>query len=224
MTTRVEQAGSKRKGHKWFAALFDKLSESHERTFMKEIRPRIVGGAQGRVLEIGAGTGHSLPHYQGRKFEELVLTEPDPYMMQRLREKFDKSSIEAQVIEAPAEELPFPDASFDTVLSMHVLCSVGDLNKSLSEVRRVLKPAGQFRFFDHVRSRNTIGAFAQDIVLPAWSWFGAGCHPNRDVAAAVEKAGFRLLEHERMRPFSLAQSLLICAFARPHVYGVATPA
>ena len=224
MTTRVEHRASNRKGHKWFAALFDKLSESHERTFMKEIRPRIVGGARGRVLEIGAGTGHSIPYYAGNKFEELVITEPDPYMMQRLREKFDRVSIEAQVVEAPAEELPFPDASFDSVLSVHVFCSVQDVAQSLAEVRRVLKPGGQFRFFDHVRSRNAAGALAQDIVLPVWRWFGAGCHPNRDIACAVEKAGFRLLEHERMRPFSIPQSLLICAFSRPHVYGIATSA
>jgi len=223
MTTSVDRAASKRKGHKWFAALFDKLSESHERTFMKEIRPRIIGGARGRVLEIGAGTGHSLPYYAGNKFEELVITEPDPYMMQRLREKFERASIEARVLEAPAEELPFPDASFDTVLSVHVLCSVLDLAKGLAEVRRVLKPSGQFRFFDHARSRNAAGALAQDIVLPVWRWFGAGCHPNRDIAAAVERAGFQLMEHERMRPFSIPQSLLICAFSRPHVYGVAVP-
>ena len=223
MTTRVEHQASDRKGHKWFAALFDKLSESHERTFMKEIRPRIVDGARGRVLEIGAGTGHSLPYYQGHKFEELVLTEPDPYMMQRLREKLDRASIDAQAVEAPAEELPFPDASFDTVLSVHVLCSVSDLQKGLSEIRRVLKPDGQLRFFEHVRSRNRIGARAQDAALPVWRWFGAGCHPNRDTATTVEKEGFRLLEHERMRPFSLAQSLLICAFARPHAFGVAAP-
>jgi len=224
MTARVEHGATRTKGHRWFAALFDKLSESHERTFMKEIRPRIVGGAKGRVLEIGAGTGHSLPYYAGNKFEELVLTEPDPYMMRRLRRKFERASIEAQVIEASAEGLPFPDSSFDTVLSVHVLCSVGDLARSLSEVRRILKPEGQFRFFDHVRSRNPVGAFAQDVVLPAWSWFGAGCHPNRDIAAAVERAGFHLLEHERIRPFSIPQSLLICAFSRPHVYAVATPA
>jgi len=224
MTTHIGHRASRVKGHKWFAALFDKLSESHERTFMREIRPRVVGGARGRVLEIGVGTGHSLPYYRGHKFEELVLTEPDPYMMRRLREKFDRASIEARVIEAPAEKLPFPDASFDTVVSVHVFCSVFDLKKGLSEVRRVLKPDGQLRFFDHVRSRNPAGAFAQDAVLPVWRWFGAGCHPNRDIAAEVENAGFRLVEQERMRPFSLAQSLLICAFARPHVYGVATPA
>ena len=224
MRTRIEHSAADQKGHKWFAALFDKLSESHERTFMKEIRPRIVGGAQGRVLEIGAGTGNSLPYYQGQNFDELVLSEPDPYMMRRLREKLSRTSLEAQVIEAPAEELPYPDASFDTVLSMHVLCSVGDLEKGLAEVRRVLKPNGQFRFFEHVRSENAVGALAQDAVLPVWRWFGAGCHPNRDIATAAQKAGFQLVEHERIRPFSVAQSLLICAFSRPHVFGVATKA
>ena len=123
-----------------------------------------------------------------------------------------------------AEELPFPDESFDTVLSTHVLCSVPRLERGLAEVRRVLKLDGQFRFFEHVRSRNAVGAFAQDAVLPVWRWFGAGCHPNRDIAAAVQEAGFELVEHERMRPFSLTESLLICAFSRPHVFGVAMKA
>ena len=212
------------KGHKWFAAIFDKLTESEEKTFMRDIRPRIVDGGAGRVLEIGAGTGNSLPYYRGKSFEELVLTEPDPYMMERLRRKLANSEVEAQVLETPAEELPYPDGSFDSVFSVHVLCSVRDLPRSIAEIRRVLKPDGQFRFFEHVRSRNPMGAFAQDLVRPIWSWCGAGCHPNRDIAAAVQKAGFRLLEDEHMRPFSIAQSMLIGVFELPHIFGVAVPA
>lgn len=212
------------KGHKWFAATFDSLTARNERTFMKDIRPRIVNGASGRVLEIGAGTGNSLTYYHGRTFEELVLTEPDPYMMERLQRKLAVAEIEAKVVQAPAEELPFPDASFDTVLSVHVLCSVRNLPRAVAEVRRVLKPAGQFRFFDHVRSRNLVGALGQDLVQPIWSWLGAGCHPNRDIAGAVEAAGFSLAELERLYPWPAVQPMLICAFARPHVFGVAIPA
>ena len=213
------------KGHKWFAALFDPLfSKRTEQTYMKEMRPRIIGGARGRVLEIGAGTGHSLRYFLGNSFEELVLAEPDPYMLERLRAKFDNAGVQAMVVEAPAEKLPFSDHYFDTVLSVHVLCSVRDLPKALAEVRRVLKPGGEFRFFDHVRARHALGALAQDLVQPLWSQVGGGCHPNRDVAAEVEKAGFRLVAHERMHPFPAVQPMLFEAFARPHVFGVAVPA
>ena len=224
MTTHVEQAESKKKGHKWFAALFDPVfSKRSEETYMKEIRPRIIDGARGRVLEIGAGTGHSLPYYRGKSFAELAITEPDPYMLERLLNKFDDAGIKAKLAEAPAEKLPFPDHYFDTVLSVHVLCSVRDVPKALAEVRRVLKPDGQFRFFDHVRAYHPLGAFAQDLVQPIWSQIGGGCHPNRDVASVVEKAGFRLVEHERMHPFPAVQPMLFEAFARPHVFGVAVP-
>ena len=213
------------KGHKWFAALFDSvLTRQSENTYMKEIRPRIIDGIRGRVLEIGAGTGNSLPYYRGKQWQELVLTEPDPYMLQRLERKLKDLDLQATVVQAPAEDLPFPDGSFDTVLSVHVLCSVRDVSKALAEVRRVLRPGGQFRFFDHVRSRNRAGAVAQDIVRPVWSWIAAGCHPNRDIPEAAEKAGFEFAELERLRPFPAIQPMLFEAFARPHVFGVALPA
>lgn len=211
-------------GHKWFAALFDRMSSRNERTYMKDIRPRIVDGASGGVLEIGAGTGHSLPYYRGKAFDELVLTDPDPYMLKRLRKKLAEADIEAEVVQAPAEELPFSDASFDAVLSVHVLCSVQSVSKTLSEVRRVLKPSGQFRFFDHVRSRNRLGAVVQDLVQPVWGQFSGGCHPNRNIAAAVERAGFAFTELEGLRPFPALQPMIFQAISRPHVLGVAVPA
>jgi ubiquinone/menaquinone biosynthesis C-methylase UbiE len=211
------------KGHKWFAAVYDPVFSKHaEETFMKDLRPRVLLGVHGRVLEIGAGTGASLPYYKGHSFEELVISEPDPYMLERLRKKLNPD-LECTIVQAPAEELPFPDASFDTVISFHVLCSVRSLPRSLSEVRRVLKPGGDFRFLDHVRSRNAIGALIQHGIQPVWSWLGAGCHPNRDIAAAVEKAGFRLTEAERLRPFGISESMVIGAVTRPHVFGVAAP-
>jgi ubiquinone/menaquinone biosynthesis C-methylase UbiE len=190
---------------------------------MREIRPRIIDEAKGRVLEIGAGTGHSLPYYRGKTFDELVLSDPDPYMLQRLEKKLAAAGIEAKVARAPGEELPFPDAPFDAVLSVHVLCSVQSIKKTLSEVRRVLKPNGQFRFFDHVRSRNRLGALVQDLVQPLWGQFSGGCHPNRDVAAAVERAGFEFAELERLRPFPALQPMIFQAISRPHVLGVAVP-
>jgi ubiquinone/menaquinone biosynthesis C-methylase UbiE len=153
----------------------------------------------------------------------LVLAEPDPYMLNRLRGKLSEAAIEATVVRAPAEELPFPDDYFDAVLSVHVLCSVRSMLRALSEIRRVLKPEGQYRFFDHVRSQNGLGALTQDVVQPLWGQLSGGCHANRDVARAVERAGFQCTEFERLRPFGALQPALFQAFSRPHIFGVASP-
>jgi ubiquinone/menaquinone biosynthesis C-methylase UbiE len=91
-----------------------------------------------------------------------------------------------------AEDLPFRDATFDTVVSGLVFCSVRDAARGLSEVRRVLRPQGEFRLLEHVRSHSALGAAVQDAVQPAWTWIAGGCHPNRDTEAAVEAAGFRI--------------------------------
>lgn len=210
------------KGHRWFAAFYDSMfSPRAEKRWMKEIRPRVIGGARGDVLEIGAGTGNSLPYYSGQAFKNLVLTEPDPYMRERLVPKLASLNIRAEVVDAAAEELPFPDNSFDTVISTGVLCSVRDLTASLGEVRRVLRPGGEFRFWEHVRATNKIGAFAQDIAQPLWSQMSGGCRPNRDIAAAIEQSGLEVREMERSYPFPAVQPMVFQALSRPHILGVA---
>lgn len=211
------------KGHKWFAALYDPLSKREEETWMQPIRTKLVGGARGRVLEIGAGTGHNLPYYRHPSDDTLVLTEPDPYMIERLRRKLRRSRVKAELVQASAEALPFPDATFDTVISSLVMCTVPDLPRALSEVKRVLKPAGQLRFYEHVRALAKLGAFVQDLAQPMWSTFGAGCHPNRDIAMAIEQAGFRLVEIERLYPYPPVQPILFLALVRPHIQGAAQP-
>jgi hypothetical protein len=87
-------------------------------------------------------------------------------------------------------------------------------------VRRVLKPGGEFRFYEHVRSTHSLGAFFQDVATPAWSWLGAGCHPNRDVTAAIEGAGFQMRELRRQYPIPNIPPLSV---SRPHILGVALP-
>ncbi len=200
-------------GHRWFAAMYDRLSGAGERRLFNKVRPRIMGEAQGRVLEIGVGTGASLSYYPAEA--QVVGTEPDPYMLERARRRLTElgaTNIELQ--QAPAEELPFDDASFDHVVSSLVLCTVRDLSRSLAEARRVLKPEGTFRFMEHVRNdESRFWGTLQDAIVPVWRWCAAGCHPNRRTQQAIEEAGFRVewLEHFRVAP------------GTPGIYGVARP-
>ena len=203
-------------GHPWFAAVYDRLFQAPEDAGLREIRAGLVSRAAGRTLEIGAGTGLDLPHY-GPEVTELVLTEPDPHMAKRLRDAVADSALAPEVVEAPAESLPFEDGSFDTVVSGLVLCTVGDPGASITEVARVLKPGGRFLFLEHVRDTDGTGrARWQDRLERPWGFFAGGCHPNRRTVEAVESSPLRV-ESLEMREFPMKTSALV----RPLAVGVA---
>jgi ubiquinone/menaquinone biosynthesis C-methylase UbiE len=207
------------KGHKWFASIYDRMMASAERSFMRRAREEIAGGATGRVLELGAGTGANFAYYNDQA-EEIFATEPDPYMLERARRRAEEVGRSIDVRQAPAEELPFEDDSFDTVVSTLVMCTVREPLRALSEVRRVLKPSGPLRMYEHVRYDHAFGAFWQDLITPAWRWFGAGCHPNRDIASFVREAGFEFEQLELTKPVPPIPPMVI---ARPHIRGIARP-
>ncbi len=180
------------RGHRWFAAMYDRITGPGEKRLLSRVRPRILGDLQGRVLEIGVGTGASLQYYPAEA--TVVATEPDPYMLQRARRRLAELAVQNIALEqAPAEQLPFDDGSFDHVVTTLVLCTVRDVPRSLSEARRVLKPEGTLRFLEHVRNDdNAVWGTVQDLITPVWRWCGAGCHPNRRTQRAIEDAGFRV--------------------------------
>ncbi|GAG26116.1 unnamed protein product, partial [marine sediment metagenome] len=156
---------SQRRGHKWFAFLYDPLIASGERSYMRRVREEIMGGARGRVLELGAGTGLSFRYYNSHA-ERIVATDPDPHMLERASRRLKDAGRPIQLQQAWAEKLPFQDASFDTVVSTLVLCTARDPLRALSEVRRVLKPSGELRMYEHVRYDHAFGAFWQDLATP----------------------------------------------------------
>ncbi len=201
------------RGHRWSAALYDLLYVPGEERLFKPIRHRIMGGADGRVLEIGVGTGLSLAHYPPSA--EVVATEPDPYMLERARRRLEKLGLaNVELRQAPAEEIPFDDNSFDHVVTGLVLCTVRDLPRSLAEARRVLKRNGTLRFIEHVRNdESRFWGTVQDLMVPIWRWISAGCHPNRRTQQAIEDAGFNIEWMERAR----------AAPGTPMIYGVAKP-
>lgn len=188
------------KGHKWFAASFDAMNRitGTETKFLSKYRPYVAGEAEGRVLEVGAGTGASFPYY--KEIARVVATEPDPFMLEKAEKRLAQLGLQnIDVRQAAAEELPFEDESFDTVVSTMVFCSVGDPGRGLAEIRRVLKPGGTFRFMEHVRFDNGLRGHIQDALVPVWSWLGAGCHPNRRTLQSIQTAGFEVKELQRQK-------------------------
>jgi ubiquinone/menaquinone biosynthesis C-methylase UbiE len=199
-------------GERFFAAVYDPLSARHEEKFGAELKRKLLANARGRVLEIGVGTGLSFPHYP-REVEELVGIEPSEPMLRRARRRAAGLGREVKLVQAPAEALPFEDRSFDTVVTLAVLCSVDDPPRALAEIRRVLRPGGRFVFLEHVRADDAQLARRQDRYERPWGWFTCGCHPNRDTLAAIEAAGFEVVELEREERRELPR------LVQPHVKG-----
>ncbi len=201
------------KGHKWFAALFDMMGRlDGSEKFLAQHRPHIAGEAEGTVLEIGAGTGANFPYF--KQATRVIATEPDPYMLERAHQRLAELGVEnIELSQCPAEELPFEDGLFDHVVSSMVFCSVKEPRRALTEVRRVLKPTGTFRFIEHVRYDSGVRGRLQDFIMPVCSWFGAGCHPNRRTLESIKEAGFDVQELQRLRHSGV-----------PVVVGVARPA
>lgn len=182
--------------------LYDALTSIQDRLFLAPWRRWLAGGARGRVLEVGCGTGRNLPLY-GSAAALVVALDPHPELLRAARRRRPG----VPLVLARAEALPFRDATFDTVVSGLVFCSVDDPARGLGEVGRVLAPDGSLRMMEHVRHRRPVVAWLQDLVQPAWTRALGGCHPNRDTERSVEAAGFRIEEEGRrsrgvMRLFS----------------------
>ncbi len=178
-----------------FAAAYDRGLKSTEEAGLREMRRRLLAEAGGRVVEIGAGTGVNLELYPAA-VESLALVEPDPHMAKRLRAHLAGSSRAAEIVEAPAERLPFAGASVDTAVATLVLCTVPDPVAAVAELARVLKPGGRLLFIEHVRAEDPGLARWQDRLERPWRFLGDGCHCNRDTAATLAASRFELAELE----------------------------
>ena len=182
-----------------FARFYDRGLAASETAGLTQHRAALLARARGRVLELGAGTGLNLGHYDASAVTELVLTEPEEPMLRRLTTRAAGNEPRASTVRVAAEELPFADASFDTVVSTLTLCTVDDVPAALTQARRVLVPGGRLLFLEHVRSDDARDARRQDRLTPLWRRVAHGCHPNRDTLAALEVAGFELerVDHDR---------------------------
>jgi len=197
-----------------FACLYDRITAGVEAAGLRARRERLLGSATGRVLEIGAGTGANLPFYRDG-VETLTVAEPEAPMARRLARRIREQPRGVELVQAPAEELPFADAQFDTVVSTLVLCTVNDQARALRELRRVLKPGGRLLFIEHVRSEEPRLASWQDRLNGLNRIVAHGCNCNRSTLDTIRAAGFTITSLERDQLHKAPP------FVRPLVVGTA---
>jgi ubiquinone/menaquinone biosynthesis C-methylase UbiE len=199
---------------KFFALTYDRQMAKTEKAGLHALRARLLAGASGDVLEIGAGTGANLPCY-GPGVTSLALTEPQPPMLRRLERAASAHGSAVTVLRAPAEDLPFDDHTFDVVVATLVLCGVDDQPRALRELRRVLRPGGRLLFIEHVRAQDARTARLQDRM----NWLNrivVCCDCNRPTLDSIKAAGFTVTQ--------LTDTALPRApkFVRPAILGAAT--
>ncbi len=177
------------------AAAYDWLIAPLERLWLARRRADLVGPARGHVLEVGVGTGLTLPYY--REAIDVVGVDPNPAMLERARLRAKEARVPVAFDTAPAEALPFEPGRFDTAVASLVLCTVDDPLATARELRRALRPGGQLRFLEHVRAPGRRLGRLQDLVTPLWRRAFGNCHPNRDTLGVLTEAGFDIEQVRR---------------------------
>jgi ubiquinone/menaquinone biosynthesis C-methylase UbiE len=195
---RVPSAANER----FFAFYYPYLIGFAERAGQAETRRKLLAQAHGRTLEIGAGNGYNLEHYT-EAVEELVVTEPSPFMLEHLRTRLDHNAPPVRawtLVQTGAEELPFDDDSFDTVVATYVHCTIPNPPQAIAEIARVLKPGGRYLFMEHVRAQTPIHGRIQDILEAPHRFIAAGCYPNRPTERWLDESSLHVesLVHEPM--------------------------
>jgi ubiquinone/menaquinone biosynthesis C-methylase UbiE len=201
--------------HPRFARMYQRISAESERRGTAEHRDRALAGLTGRVVEVGAGNGMNFRHYPAT-VTEVVAVEPENNLRALAERAASSASVPVTVVAGHGDALSFDDETFDGAVVSLVLCSVPEPGHFLAEVRRVLKPGGELRFFEHVRSDSPVLGVFQDAITPLWSAIGGGCHLNRDSRAAIGAAGFEIDEIDR---FSYRPLKFVPAHA--HILGCA---
>lgn len=194
------------------ASVYDRVMAGTETSCLQAWRTKLFADLRGRVLEVGAGTGASIPCYPAA-VTELVLAEPDPHMRSRLESRIDAR---CTVIGDPIEALGVADDGFDAVVSSLVLCSVVSAKLALAELFRVLRPGGRLVFIEHVAAGDDARRLRwQHRVEPVWKRVAGNCHLTRDTEAAIREAGFEIEQLERG---SLRKAMPL---VRPSIRGLA---
>ncbi|MFF3462762.1 class I SAM-dependent methyltransferase [Streptomyces sp. NPDC002619] len=185
--------------HPLFARYYARFSVSAETKLgMAGIRERLLAGLSGRVIEIGAGNGLNFAHYPGT-VSEVVAIEPESLLRQLAVEAARRSAVPVDVAPGAAEALPVKSEAFDAVVLSLVLCSVRDVRRALGEVRRVLRPGGEVRFFEHGRGGGPAMAFTQRALdRTFWPLLTGGCHVAREPIEELREAGFELGPYRRV--------------------------
>jgi len=199
-------------GKRFFAWMMAQSSSTYDK-IVGERKRYLFANLQGKVLEIGPGTGPNLPYYP--KDIHWIGIEPNPHMHSYLQKQAEKLGLNIDLRIGNAEWLDAEDNSIDTVVSTLVLCSVPNIDYTLQAILRVLKPGGRFLFIEHVAAPpGSLLRQLQSAIRPIWKVIGDGCHPDRETWIALENAGFASVNYER---FDAKLPI-----ASPHIIGVAT--
>ncbi len=167
------------------------INQSMRQANLAVYRGRVVPAAEGRVLEIGVGSGLNLPFYS-RNVEHMIGLDPSPRLLAMAR-RSGKSAKAGSVefVEGSADAIPLEDGSVDTIVMTWTLCSIPDAQRALAEMHRVLKPGGRLLFVEHGRAPDPRVVWWQDRLTPIWKRFSGGCHLNRAIGTLIESGGFR---------------------------------
>lgn len=181
--------------HPRFARTYLTFSARADARGVAEHRARLLAGLTGRVVEVGAGNGRNFAHYPP-EVADVLAVEPDDMLRAAAIEAARSAPVPVTVVDGHADALPVADASVDAVVVALVLCSVPDQRTALAEILRVLRPGGELRFYEHVRSRNRLVGWLEDLAVPLSTRTAGGCHLNRDTVAAIEAVGFVVDERD----------------------------
>jgi ubiquinone/menaquinone biosynthesis C-methylase UbiE len=189
-----------------FARLHNRFAARSEERGNRELRRELLTGLSGRVIEVGPGKGLNFPQYPS-EVSEVVAVEPEPFLRARAAETAGEASVPIRVVDGTATEIPADDGSADAVAVSGLLCSVADPRAALMEFRRVLRPGGQLRFYEHVRSRDAAFAATQRAADLVWPRLMGGCRVTRDTLVEIERVfavescrGFRFPPSARFSP------------------------
>jgi ubiquinone/menaquinone biosynthesis C-methylase UbiE len=158
---------------------------------LRPYRERVAGAAQGRVLEIGIGSGLNLPFYT-RRAERIFGLDPSPRLLARARPKAKLTEVDVQLLAGSAESIPLADRSIDTIVTTWTVCSILEIATALADMRRVLKPGGRLLFVEHGLAPKPGVARWQHRLTPLWRRLAGGCHLARKVDDLFAEAGFRI--------------------------------
>ncbi|MFF8731483.1 class I SAM-dependent methyltransferase [Streptomyces sp. NPDC015171] len=199
LSTRSGQVARDPVHHPLFARYYARISVAAESGLgLAGLRDRLLAGLSGRVIEIGAGNGLNFRHYPAT-VAEVVAIEPEPLLRQLALDAALRAQVPVDVVPGAAEALPVKSEAFDAVVLSLVLCSVRDVARTLGEVRRVLRPGGEVRFFEHGRGGGPVMTLAQKALdHTLWPVLNGGCHLSREPVAALREAGFRLGPQRRV--------------------------
>lgn len=202
--------------HPTFARIYPHVSHAAEQRGAAEHRGTLLAGLQGRVIEVGSGHGLNFPYYP-HSVSEVIAVEPEPHLRKLAQQAVATAPVPVTVVEGTAEALPFDDGEFDAAVVSLVLCSVEDQQEALADIRRVLRPGGELRYYEHVVSQKPLMARVQRLLdATIYPPIAGGCHAARNTGQAIRRAGFQI-EREEQIPFK--PSPLIPAI--PHILGMA---